>query len=180
MGFQEFIKSQKKKAILFFLAGFFSGGLLFYLCRQPMGEALSQMEENLIFWASVEQSVWETLFILIWDRGKTLGILWLAGFTGIRKIYIGACIVCSGIQSGFLLFYFLLFRGARGVFFWGASSVLHLLFLCPLYLYSFYHICEKKREKRVPVLLVTLVLFVLSCVLETKVGVPLIQWMYRT
>lgn len=180
MSFKEFIKSRKKKAVLFFLAGFFSGGILYYLCQKPAGEALAHMEENMLLWAMEEQDFVQALLFIIWERAKVFSVLWLAGYTKIYKFYIRAFIVFAGIQSGFLLTFFVMLRGTKGVLFWMITGVPHLFFLVPLYIYSFYRILERRREKQMPAVIMILFVFVLSCVLEARINVPLVQWMYRS
>ena len=75
MSFKEFIKNRKKKAVLFFLAGFFSGGILYYLCQKPAGEALAHMEENMLLWAMEEQDFVQALLFVLWERGKVFSVL---------------------------------------------------------------------------------------------------------
>lgn len=178
MTFFEFIKSRRKKAVLFFLAGFFSGGILYYLCQKPAGETLASMEENVLIWASEEQDFLQALLFVIWERGKVFSVLWLAGYTKIYKVYIRVFIAYAGLQSGFLLTFFIMLRGTKGILFWLVSGTPHLLVLVPLYLYSFYRICERRREKVMPAVLFIIVCFLLSCFLEAKVNLPLVQWMY--
>ena len=171
MSFKEFIKSRKKKAVLFFLAGFFSGGILYYLCQKPAGEELAHMEENMLLWAMEEQDFVQALLFVLWERGKVFSVLWLAGYTKIYKFYIRAFIMFT---------FFVTLRGTKGILFWLITGVPHLFFLIPLYIYSFYRILERRREKQMPAVIVILLVFVLSCVLEARINVPLVQWMYRS
>lgn len=179
MTFVEFVKSRRKKAVLFFLAGFFSGGILYYLCQKPAGEALAQMEENMVVWAAEEQGFFQALFFILWERGKVFSVLWLAGYTKIYKLYVAAFLAYVGMQSGFLLMFFVTLRGAKGILYWLAAGCPHILFLVPLYVYSFYRIFERRREKAMPAVLLILLVFVVSCFLEARINIPLIQWMYR-
>lgn len=180
MTFFEFIKSRRKKAVLFFLAGFFSGGILYYLCQQPAADALAALEENMLLWAEEEREFIQVFLFVLWERGKVLSVLWLAGYTKLYKAYICAFLVYTGIQSGFLLTFFVVTRGARGMLFWLATGFPHLLLLAPLYVYSFYRIFERKRDKAMPAVLFVAVCFVVSCVLEARFNVPLVQWVYTT
>lgn len=178
MTFWEFIKSRRKKAVLFFLAGFFAGGILNYLCRKSAGGEFSKMEENLVLWASQTQDFWQAFLFLFWERGKVFSVLWLAGYTKIYRIYIRAFITYAGIQAGFLLTFFIMLRGVKGVVLWLASGFPHLLLLLPLYLYSFYRIFERRRGKIMPALLLVVLVFAASCVLEARVNIPLFRWMF--
>lgn len=178
MTFGEFIKSRRKKAVLFFLAGFFAGGILYFLCQKPAEETLANMQENLFLWAAGEQDFFQALFFVLWERGKVFCVLWLAGYTKIYRAYIRAFITYVGMQSGFLLSFFVILRGTKGILYWLVSGVPHMFLLVPLYIYSFYRICEKKKAKGMPALLFILLIFIFSCVLEAKVNIPLVQWMY--
>lgn len=178
MTFLEFVKSRRKKAVLFFLAGFFSGGILYYLCQKPAGELLVQMEENMVLWAAEEQDFFQAFLFILWERGKVFSVLWLAGYTKIYKPYTAAFITYVGIQSGFLLTFFVTIRGTKGILYWLAAGCPQLFFLVPLYIYSFYRIFERRREKAMPAVLLILLVFVASCFLEAKINIPLIQWLY--
>lgn len=178
MSFREFIKSRRKKAVLFFLAGFFSGGIFYYLCKEPAAESLASMKESMVLWASEQQDFWQALLFFLWERGKVLAVLWLAGYTKIYKVYISAFITYIGVQAGFLLMFFVMLRGARGILCWLASGFPHFLVLVPLYVYSFYWVFERRRQKLMPAFLLVVLCFVGSCVLEARFNVPLLQWMY--
>ena len=41
MALFEFIKDRKRKAVLFFLTGFFSGGILYFLCNDAAADQTS-------------------------------------------------------------------------------------------------------------------------------------------
>lgn len=110
MTFLEFIKSRRKKAVLFFLAGFFSGGILYYLCQEPAGDALAALEENMVLWAGEEREFFQVFLFILWERGKIFAVLWLAGYTKIYKAYICAFLIYIGLQSGFLLTFFVMVR----------------------------------------------------------------------
>ncbi len=172
MTFLEFIKSRRRKAVLFFLAGFFSGGILYYLCQKPAGDALAALEENMVLWAAQEREFFQVFLFILWERSKVFAVLWLAGYTKICKTYICAFLIYTGIQSGFLLTFFIMIRGTRGLLYWLASGF-------PLYIYSFYRLFERKREKQTPAILFITVCFITACLLEAKFNVPLIQWLYK-
>lgn len=178
MNFFEFIKSRRKKAVLFFLAGFFSGGILYYLCQEPASEALETLEANMLLWASEEQAFLSAFLFILWERGKVFSVLWLAGYTKIYKAYVCAFLVFVGIQSGFLLTFFVMRRGAKGTLYWLAAGCPQLLLLVPLYVYSFYRIFERRKEKSVSAVIFILLCFVTSCVLEARFNVPLLRWIY--
>lgn len=178
MYFFEFLKSRRKKAVLFFLAGFFAGGILYYLCREPAGEALAALEENMALWASEEQDFLSVFLFVLWERGKVFSVTWLAGYTKICRAYICAFIVYAGIQSGFLFFFFVMVRGVNGILYWLASGFPHLLIFVPLYVYSFYRVCECRRDRVMPAAIFVVICFVAGCVLEARFNIPLMRWMY--
>lgn len=179
MTMKEFIKSRRKKAVLLFFAGFFAGGILYFLCQNPAADALNQAQENLLLWTAEKQKFLETLLFVLWERGKVFSILWLAGNTKIYKTYICAFITYVSLQSGFLLTFFIMMRGMKGILYWFVSGMPHLLLLVPLYIYSFFRICEKRRDKSVAAVVFIVIIFVVSCLLEAKVNVPLMQWVYE-
>lgn len=179
MTFLDFLKSRRKKAVLFFLAGFFFGGILYYLCQKPAGDLLARMEENMVLWAAEEQDFFQALLFILWERGKVFSVLWLAGYTKIYKLYIAAFITYIGMQSGFLFLFFIMMRGTKGIVYWLAAGCPQMLFFVPLYIYSFYRIFERRREKAMPAVLLLLLVFVAGCFFEARINIPLIQWLYR-
>ncbi len=48
MALFEFIKDRKRKAVLFFLTGFFSGGILYFLCK----DAAADLYEDCLLYTS--------------------------------------------------------------------------------------------------------------------------------
>lgn len=178
MTFFDFVRSWRKKAVLFFLTGFFSGGILYYLCQGPAGDALAALEESMSVWASGEQEFVQALLFVLWERGKTFCVLWLAGYTKIYKAYICAFLVYVGLHSGFLLTFFVVIRGTRGILYWLVSGCPQLLAFIPLYIYSFYCIFERRKRGMAPAVILIAVCFLVGCLLEAKWNVPLMQWMY--
>lgn len=176
MSFLDFLKSRRKKAVLFFLAGFFFGGILYYLCQEPAAEALKSMEENILMWATIQQDFWPAFLFVLWERGKVFSVLWLASYTKIYKIYICAFLVYAGMQSGFLLTFFVMFKGIKGILYWLSAGCPQMIVLIPLYIYSFYRIFERRREKAVSAVLLIVFCFVASCVLEAELNLPFVQW----
>ena len=161
MTFAEFIKSRKKRAILLFLAGFFFGGILYYICLEPAGDQLKAMGENVVLWAEGEVSFWETFPFIIWERGKVFALLWLVGYTKIYKGYIRVFLMYVGMQAGFMLLFFVLSKGVGGVLLWLGTGIPHLFLLVPVYLYSFYRIYERRRERSVAAVVVIVICFLL-------------------
>lgn len=178
MTFREFIKSRRKKAVLFFWAGFFFGAILYYLCQEPAADVLEAMEEKMMMWAEEKQDFLGAFLFVLWERGKVFSVLWLAGYTKVYKAYICAFIAYVGIQSGFLLTFFVMLKGTRGILCWLLSGFPHLFILVPVYLFSFYRIMERRREKVASILVLTAICLVVSCVLEARVNVPVMQWIY--
>lgn len=43
MALFEFIKDRKRKAVLFFLTGFFSGGILYFLCNDAAADLYEEL-----------------------------------------------------------------------------------------------------------------------------------------
>ncbi len=178
MTFAEFIRSRRKRAILLFLAGFFLGGIIYYLCVGPAGDQLAAMGENVVLWAQQEISFWNTLPFIIWERGKIFVLLWLVGYTKGYKGYVQGFVVYAGVQAGFMLLFFVLSQGVGGLLLWLGAGIPHLLLLVPLYLYSFYRIYERRRERSVAAVVMIVVCFLASCLLEAWGNVPLMQWLY--
>ena len=50
----DFIKDRKRKAVLFFLTGFFSGGILYFLCREAAADAYEELWQNVKIWITEE------------------------------------------------------------------------------------------------------------------------------
>lgn len=178
MTMKEFLKNQRKKGVLFFLAGFFLGGILYYMCQEPMKQLLETMKQDMALWASEEQNFLQAYLFVIWERGKVLFIVWLAGFTKIYKAFCGAFLSFCGMQTGFLLLFFFSLYGTKGVLLWLSSGVPQLFVYIPLYLFSFYRIFERRREKNMPSLLFVFVFFLFGCFLEAKFNVPLVKFVH--
>lgn len=180
MTFMGFLKSGKKGVLLLFLAGFFIGGILYTLCMEPAADQLDIMGERAILWAESEVSFWIVFLHVIWERGKVLALLWLAGGTKLYKGYIRLFLIYVGMQIGFMLLYFLNFQGVRGLLLWFGMMIPHELLLVPIYLYSFFGICEKRHERSVMAVSLILLCLLAACVLETAGNIPLMQWLLQT
>ena len=50
MALFEFIKDRKRKAVLFFLTGFFSGGILYFLCNDAAADLYEELWQNIKNW----------------------------------------------------------------------------------------------------------------------------------
>ena len=50
MALFEFIKDRKRKAVLFFLTGFFSGGILYFLCKDAAADLYEELWKNIKNW----------------------------------------------------------------------------------------------------------------------------------
>ncbi len=180
MTFREFLRGRRKRAVLLLLAGFFSGGILYYLCQGPAETALASMEESAFLWAEQDEQFWSAFLFVLWERGKTFGVLWIAGFTPMYRFFIRAFIVYAGIQCGFLFAFFLVGHGLRGLLLWAVNGIPHLILLVPLYLYSFFYLYEKRRGgKRVPAVILIVIVFLAAVFLEARVNVPLMRWAYQ-
>ncbi len=177
MTFAEFMKSRKKRAILLFLAGFFFGGIIYYMSLSAAGDVFTLVEENLVLWAATEVGFSDTFWYVLWHRGKVMALLWVMAQTKWARGYIRVFIVYVGMQAGFLLLFFLYSQGVQGSLLWVGSGLPHMLLLIPAYIYSFYRIFERKRETSPAAIFLIVILFLLSLVLEAKGNVMLMQWL---
>ena len=50
MALFEFIKDRKRKTVLFFLTGFFSGGILYFLCNDAAADLYEELWQNIKNW----------------------------------------------------------------------------------------------------------------------------------
>lgn len=180
MAFMGFLKSGRKGALLLLFAGFFLGGIIYTFCMEPAAEQLHIMGERAILWAESEASFWKVFFHVIWERGKVFALLWLAGGTKLYKGYIRLFLIYVGMQTGFMLLYFLNFQGVRGVLLWFGMMIPHGSLLVPLYLYSFFYLCEKRQERPVMAAFLLFLCFLAGCILETAGNIPLMQWLLQT
>ncbi len=178
MTFAEFVKSWRKRAVLLFLAGFFFGGILYYLCQEPAAESLASMEEKMAVWAGENTDFWKSLLFIIWERGKVFSLLWLIGYTKLYKGYILVFITYVGMQSGFMLTFFLVTRGVKGLLHWTVLGTPQVLFLVPLYVYSFYYIFERRRKKAAPAAVFWKFVFLFCGIFEAKVNMARVRWVY--
>lgn len=177
MTFVGFMKSRRKEALLLFFAGFFIGGILYTLCKDVASGQFDLMGERTVLWAESQVLFFDNLLHVFWERGKKLGLLWLAGGTKYYRGYIRVFLMYVGLQLGFMLLFFLKFRRVGGLLLWLGMMMPHALLLVPLYLYCFYRICEKRQDHSVAAIFLILICFFFSCLLETAGNIPMMQWL---
>ena len=81
MALFEFIKDRKRKAVLFFLTGFFSGGILYFLCNGAAADLYEELWQNIKNWMQEKSPFLSNFLYSLWKRGKVAFIIFLAGNT---------------------------------------------------------------------------------------------------
>lgn len=178
MSFGNFVRSRGKKMLLLFLIGFFSGGILVFICQSSIHEYMVNLEHQFQNWVQKEEATWQRIPAVIWERGKCYLFLWLVGITRYGAAGIVVAILYIGLQVGFLAMYFIILKGWKGILIWLASGLPHGLMLAPLYVYSFYYIGSKRWEKHPGKLIVMIIVFVLACILEAVLNGKLLRLVY--
>ena len=165
-----------QRIILLFFIGFFIGALFYYMFQKSFVDLMEQMTVNMKSW-SLKNSLWYEYIKILWNHGKFFLLLWLLSvnkkvcywFQSIFTLY-------TGLRNGFLLLFFIFFKGMGGVALYFASLFPHCLILTPLYLFSFYLINEnRQREYKVGVLVVLFFLFLVACFIEMKCNLPMME-----
>ena len=85
MALFEFIKDRKRKAVLFFLTGFFSGGILYFLCKDAAADLYEELWQNIKNWIQEKSPFLSNFLYSLWKRGKVTFIIFLAGNTRWNK-----------------------------------------------------------------------------------------------
>ena len=130
MALFEFIKDRKRKAVLFFLTGFFSGGILYFLCNDAAADLYEELWQNIKNWMREESPFLSNFLYSLWKRGKVAFIIFLAGNTRWNKNVFRAFVVWEGAKAGFFMTIFCHSMGVRGFFSCVAMGIPHMfLFL---------------------------------------------------
>lgn len=170
MALFEFIKDRKRKAVLFFLTGFFSGGILYFLCNDAAADLYEELWQNIKNWMREESPFLSNFLYSLWKRGKVAFIIFLAGNTRWNKNVFRAFVVWEGAKAGFFMTIFCHSRGVRGFFSCVAMGIPHMFLLVPAYVIFFYGCLEKKRKYKTVITAGFFVLILLGCAVQAAVG----------
>ena len=164
-----------QQTALLFLIGFFAGAVFYTLFQNSFSDLMEQLEGNMVSWQGREYRFWYEYLQSLWSHGKYFALLWILSVNvRARRVYQRGFTVYTGIRNGFLLLFFLMGKGGRGVLLYLASLFPHAVLLAPLYLFSFLWQNESgKKEHRGMVYVGVTVLFLAACLLEVKVNLPL-------
>ena len=166
-----------QKAILRFLLGFLMGALFYYMFQQSFSGLFQQMEKNMASWETQNHTFLSGLARSIWNHGKYFGLFWV--FTRnkrIYKLYEILFTLYTGFRNGFLLLFFLMERGMRGILLYLASMFPHILLLAPLYLFCFFWMGgNRKKEGNLPIYLSMIAVLFAACVLEVRCNLPIME-----
>ena len=166
----DFIKDRKRKAVLFFLTGFFSGGILYFLCREAAADAYEELWQNVKIWITEEMPFVSTFLYTLWRRGKTAFVIFLAGNTRWNRGVFRAFIVWEGGKAGFLMTLMCMHMGVKGFFCCVASAVPHMFFFVPAYVIFIYGCLEKRRKYKTAIQGGFIAAVVLGCVVQSALG----------
>lgn len=166
-----------QKISLFFLVGFFVGALFYYFFQNSFLGLSEQMEKNSNQWFLESYGNWYPFFYVLWSHGKYFLILWILSVN--KKVcqwYQNIFTVYTGIRHGFLVLFFVLSRGAKGILFYLASLFPQVLLLVPVYVFSFLWINESRQPKHGKAVVgILFLLFVAACLLEVKVNLVIMN-----
>lgn len=170
MTWMEFIKSRKRKAVLFFLTGFFSGGIVYFLCNEAAADAYEELWQNVKQWMQEEQPFFSSLMFALWKRGKVAGILFLAGNTRWNQNIFRAFVVWEGVKAGFFMTIFCFHMGIRGILGCVAMGIPHMFLFVPAYVIFMYGCLEKKRKYKKGITAVFFIMILAGCVVQAMAG----------
>lgn len=172
---QRGIKGLLQKIVLLFLLGFFAGALFYYFFQNSFLGLSEQMELNASQWTEESHGDFYQFIYVLWNHGKYFLMLWiLAVNPRVCRWYQNILTVYTGIRHGFLVVFFILSKGVKGILFYAASLFPHTLLLMPVYLFSFLWINEsRQREHGKAVISIILLLFVAACLLESYVNLAI-------
>lgn len=166
-----------QKAVLRFLIGFLIGALFYYMFQKSFSGLFQQMEKNMSSWETQNYSFLSELIRSLWNHGKYFGLFWV--FTRNRRVYQLYEVVFTiytGFRNGFLLLFFLMERGIKGILLYLASLFPHVLLLAPLYVFCFYWVREnRRRENNLPIYLSMTAVLLVACVLEVRCNLPIME-----
>ncbi len=166
-----------QKIILFFLVGFFVGALFYYFFQNSFLGLSEQMEQNSRLWVLESHKKSYQFFYVLWNHGKYFLLLWILSVN--RKVcqwYQNIITVYAGIRHGFLVLFFVLSKGAKGILFYFASLFPQAFLFVPVYLFSFLWINEsRQREHGKAVVGILFLLFTAACLLESNVNLVIMS-----
>ncbi|MGN1205457.1 MAG: hypothetical protein ACI4SQ_00550 [Eubacterium sp.] len=166
----EFIKDRKRKAILFFLTGFFSGGILYFFCKEAAADTYANLWENIKIWMAEEMPFVSTFLYTLWRRGKVAFVIFLAGNTRWNRSVFRTFILWEGAKAGFFMTLFCMKMAIKGFFSAIAMGIPHMFLFVPAYVFFFYGSIEKKRKYKNGISVGFIVAIVLGCVVQAAVG----------
>lgn len=166
-----------QKISLIFLVGFFVGALFYYFFQNSFLGLSEQMEKNSSQWLLDSHGSWYPFFYVLWNNGKYFLMFWILSVN--KKVcqwYQNIITVYTGIRHGFLVLFFVLSRGAKGILIYLASLFPQALLLVPVYIFSFMWINEsRQREHGKAVVAILFLLFVAACLLESNVNLVIMS-----
>lgn len=168
MALFEFIKDRKRKAVLFFLTGFFSGGILYFLCNDAAADLYEELWQNIKNWMREESPFLSNFLYSLWKRGKVAFIIFLAGNTRWNKNVFRALLSGRGKGRVFMTI-FCHSMGVRGFFSCVAMGIRICFFGAGVCVF-FYGCLEKKRKYKTAITAGFFVLILLGCAVQAAVG----------
>ncbi len=166
-----------QQVVLLFLIGFFVGAVFYTLFQNSFSGLMEQLEGNMSAWQGREYNFWYEYIHALWSHGKYFVLLWVLS-VNVRagRIYQRGFTIYTGIRNGFLLLFFLMGKGGRGCILYLASLFPQCLLLAPMYLFSFlWQNGSGKKEHKETVCIVIMALFLVACLLEVRVNLPLME-----
>ncbi len=180
-----------QKVLLTFLLGFLFGALFYYLFRHSFEEIYDQWMDHMTEWKKSSPSFFSGWIRSVWNHGKYLGLFLLLAsnhrvkkeleFFWVEVVYT----LYAGIRSGFLLVFFLVNRGIRGIWLYGITLFPHSFVLTGMYLFCFYWMgkwhygqrfgMERSRGSRILFFLGTWAILLIAAGMETKWNLPLVS-----
>lgn len=166
-----------QRLVLCFLVGFFLGVLFYYFFRQSFSSLTAHFMENVTQWKNDTGTSWLNYVRVLWNHGKYFLFVWIFAVNPVvENAYQLLFAAYTGIRNGFLLLFFIMSRGMRGLFLYGVSMFPQVFLFLPLYLFFFAWIQNDRHRRKqlwVPVLIV--LLFFLACFLELRCNLPLMK-----
>ena len=149
----------------------------YYFFRQSFFSLNKQLAEHVEQWKTGGDALWIVFLKIAWNHGKYFVLIWIFAVNpSVETMYQWFFCAYTGVRNGFLLLFFLMNRGLKGIFLYGVSLFPQALVFLPLYLCCFAWV-QKNRHQRnerwMPVLF--LLFFLSACYLEAKCNLPLME-----
>lgn len=166
-----------QQVLLLFLVGFFVGAAFYYLFQNSFAGLLSPFENQLSSLPQDSRSLSGKMIQSVWNHGRFFLLFWLMSVTRIHKLYQSFFLLFTGFRNGFLILFFVFFRGPSGILLYLAGLFPHVLLFVPLYLFSFAWVGEKghRREHKAGVCVLLALAFFAACFLEAKFNLPVME-----